>query len=112
MSGFDGGLKNTKSPELNSGLTDVARLENLNVLGLKALGAFRHAEFNGLAFLEAPESTRLDRREMHEDIFTVLAADKAESLCVVKPLHCSLFQCVVPVLLNFLLRRALAAWSG
>jgi hypothetical protein len=28
---------------------------------------------------------------VHEDIFAVLAADKAKSLCVVKPLHCSLF---------------------
>ena len=112
MSSCDRALKHEKPGTLNSGLTDVSRLENLNVLGLKALRAFRHAEFNGLAFLEAPESTRLDRREMYEDIFTVLAADKAESLCIVKPLHCSLFQCVVPVFLNFLLRRALAAWSG
>jgi hypothetical protein len=28
---------------------------------------------------------------MHEDIFAVLAADKAKSLCVVKLLYCSLF---------------------
>jgi hypothetical protein len=28
---------------------------------------------------------------VYEDIFAVLAADKAKSLCVVKPLHCSLF---------------------
>src|SRR4051812_25080043 len=38
---------------------------------------------------------------MYKDIFAVLAADKAESLRIVKPLHCSLFHCVVPVFLNF-----------
>src|ERR1700730_17227741 len=107
-----GAQKHEKPGTLNSGLTNVARLENLNVLGLKALRAFRHVEFNGLTFLEAPKATRLDRREMYEDIFTVLPANKAEPLRIVKPLHCSLFHCFVPVFLNFLLRRSVAAWSG
>jgi hypothetical protein len=40
---------------------------------------------------------------MHENIFAILAADEAKSLCVVKPLHCSLFHFVVPVS-EFLLR--------
>ncbi len=104
--------KHEKPGTLNSGLEEVARLENLNVLGLKALGAFGHGEFDGLTFLKAAESTGRNRREMYEDIFAVLPADKAESLRIVKPLHCSLFHCVVPVFLNFLLRRSVAAWSG
>jgi hypothetical protein len=51
---------------------------------------------------------------VHEDIFAILAADKSKSFCVVKPLHCSLFHCVVPFsfVLNFLLRRSDATESG
>jgi len=115
--------KNTKSPELwvpglrmlllfEKLLGKAERLQNLNVFGLKALGAFGHVELNGLAFLKAAESAGSDRGEMYEDIFAVLPADKAESLRIVKPLYSSLFHCVVPVFLNFLLRRSVAAWSG
>ena len=101
-----------KPETLDSGLTDVALSENPNVLGLKALRAFSHIEFNGLTFLKAPEPIRLNRREMYKDISAVLTADKAESFRIVKPLYCSLFHCVVPMFLNFLLRRSVAAWSG
>ena len=87
----EGVFRNTKSPErLFRAWGGYSRLENLNVFGLKALGALGHGEFNGLAFLEAPESTGRDRREMHENILAVLAADKAESLRIVKPLYWSL----------------------
>src|SRR5579884_1857421 len=126
--------RNTKSPELcSSGLAEIfsqrvcslkasiiqisersrpERLQNLDVFRLEAFGAFGHVELNGLAFLKAAESAGSDGREMYEDIFAVLAADKAESLRIVKPLYSSLFHCVVPVFLNFLLRRSVAAWSG
>src|SRR6266446_5243195 len=70
-------------------------LEDLNVLGLPALGALGHFELHGLAFLQALEAARLDGREMHEDIFAILAADESEALGVIKPLHCSLFHFVV-----------------
>jgi hypothetical protein len=46
---------------------------------------------NCLAFLEALEAARIDRRVMNEHILAVLAADKAKPLGIVKPLYCSLF---------------------
>ena len=109
---FAGGAKLAKPGTVIPGPAEVVRLENLDVFGLEALRAPSNGEFNRLAFLQAAESVRLNRRKMHEDIFAVLAADEAESLRVVKPLYCSLFHCVVPVFLNFLLRRSVAAWSG
>src|SRR5579863_1497376 len=67
------------------------RLDCLYVLGLPALGALGHVELHGLAFLQAAEAARLNRGEMHEDVFAILTADKAIAFGVVKPLHCSLF---------------------
>src|SRR5471030_134583 len=71
-------------------------LRDLDVLSLPALGAFNHVEGHTLTFLERTESVRLDGRVMDEYIFAVGAAQKAEALRVVKPLHCSLFHCLVP----------------
>ena len=48
-------------------------------------------ENDSLAFLKATEAVTLNCREMYEDILAVWAAQKAESLRVVKPLDCSLF---------------------
>ncbi len=89
-------------------------LQNLYVFCLEAFGPLNDVELDCLAFLKAPETVRLNCRKVHEDIFAVLAADKSKSLCVVKPLHCSLFHCVVPFsfVLNFLLRRSDATESG
>ena len=70
------------------------RLQNLYVLRLEALGALHDIELDRLALLKAPETVRLNGRKVHEDVFAVLPADKAKSLCVVKPLHCTLFHCV------------------
>jgi hypothetical protein len=66
-------------------------LDDAHVLCLQSLGAFDDAELHSLTFWEALEATRLNCGKVYEDIFAVLAADKAKSLCVVKPLHCSLF---------------------
>jgi hypothetical protein len=74
-------------------------LQNLYVLCLEAFRPLNDVELDCLAFLKAPETVRLNCRKVHEDIFAVLAADKSKSLGVVKPLHCSLFHCVVPFLL-------------
>jgi hypothetical protein len=49
------------------------RLESANVLCLPALLSFGHSEFNRLAILQAAVSVRLDSREVHENIFSVLA---------------------------------------
>jgi len=80
---------------------NVFVLQDLNVLCLPTLGAFLDFELDRLAFLQAAESIRLDRREMHENVFAGLTADKAKTLGVVKPLYCSLFHVVTFSVLNF-----------
>src|SRR5437879_2323372 len=77
-------------------------LDSLNVFGLQALGAFGDAELHRLALLEALESARLDGREMHENVFARLPADKAVALGVIEPLYCSLFH-VFCTLVSFLI---------
>jgi hypothetical protein len=62
-----------------------------NVFSLKAFGAFYDIERYGLAFLQALEALALYCREMYEDILAAGTAQKAESLRVIEPLHCSLF---------------------
>jgi len=74
--------------------TCEAVLDALDVLCLPALGTFDYVKLHLLTFLKAAESTGLNRREMHEDILTVLAADETIALGVVKPLHCSCFHVV------------------
>src|ERR1043166_8135794 len=76
------------SPDL---LGVTCGLERLYVLSLQALGSLFHLELHRLTFLQAAEAVRLDRREMHENIFAALARDESKTLGVVKPLHCSLF---------------------
>ena len=65
--------------------------EWLYILSLPALGTFRNVELHGLTLLQALEPARLNRREVHKNIFATLAADKTISLRVVEPLYCSLF---------------------
>ena|GEM_PF-1250266 len=71
------------------------RLERADVLSLQTLGTLRHLKLDALTFLQAAESASLNGRKMHENIFATLTADKAIALGVVKPLHCSLFHCVL-----------------
>ena len=68
-----------------------AALERLNVFRLPALGSLGDLELHGLAFLQAPEASRLDGGEMHENVFAILTANKAVALGVIEPLYCSLF---------------------
>ena len=70
-------------------------LDRGHVLCLPALGAFGYFELHCLALLQALEAARLNRREMHENIFAGLPADKAVALGVIEPLNCSLFHIVV-----------------
>ena len=69
----------------------ISGLESLNVLCLPALGALDDVELDALAFLERTEAVALDSGVMHEYILAVGAAQKAETLCVVKPFNNSLF---------------------
>jgi hypothetical protein len=66
-------------------------LDGLNVLSLKPLRSLYDAELHGLAFLQAAEAGSLDSREMHEYIFAALPGDKAKTLSIVEPLHCTCF---------------------
>jgi len=74
-------------------------LDRPHVFRLPALRAFSDAELNRLALLQALESARLNCREVHENVFAILAADEAITLSVIKPLHCSLFHVDVLVFL-------------
>jgi hypothetical protein len=56
--------------------------------------------------VQALEAACLDSREVYENIFASLAADKTVAFGVVKPLYCSLFH-VTDVPFNRFLR-----WSG
>jgi hypothetical protein len=69
----------------------ISCLERLYILCLEPLRALRDIELYLLAFLQAAESARLNRREMHENIFAILPADETKTLRVVKPLHCACF---------------------
>jgi hypothetical protein len=76
-------------------------LGGTNVFGLPALGSLSYVKLHGLTFLQTAEAAGLNGREMHENVFARLAADKAVALGIVKPLYCSLFHMfvlVVPVL--------------
>ena len=72
------------------------RLNNPDVLCLQALGATDNFELNLLAFLKRTEAVALDGRMVHEDIFSVRAAQKTKTLRVVKPLHSTLFHNIFP----------------
>jgi hypothetical protein len=73
----------------------VHLLERLDILSLPSLRTLGHVELHRLALLQALETTRLDRRKMHKNVFAILAADKTVAFGVVEPLHCSLFHIVV-----------------
>src|SRR5438270_4123687 len=68
-----------------------SRLERLNVRRLPTLGSLHHVELHCLAFLQALEAGRVDRRVVHEHVLTVLTANETKPLGIVEPLHCSLF---------------------
>jgi len=72
-------------------LPNPGGLQRLYVRSLPALGSLHDVELHGLAFLQTLETTRVDRRVVHEDILTVLARDEAEALRVIEPLHSTLF---------------------
>ena len=66
-------------------------LQDLHVLRLPTLGPFDYVELDRLAFLQAAEAIRLDRRIVNKYVFAILPADEAVALRVIEPLNCSLF---------------------
>ena len=54
---------------LDSAGIPATRLERLHVGSLPSLGPLHDVELHGLAFLQALETIRIDRRVMHENIF-------------------------------------------
>jgi hypothetical protein len=64
----------------------VSASDGPNVLRLEALPAVRDDELDSIAFGQRFESSRLDVREMDEDIVSIVAADEAVSLVVVEEL--------------------------
>jgi len=81
----------------------LRELERLYVSRLPALGTLHYVKLNGLTFLQALETVRIDSRVMHEDILAVLTRDEAEALRVIEPLHSTLFH-FESYFLNFELR--------
>ena len=74
-------------------------LDALDVLSLPALRAFDHVKLNLLTFLQAAETVGLNGGEVHENVFTILAADETIALGIVEPLYCSCFHDVAVFLL-------------
>jgi hypothetical protein len=72
---------------------NLLSLQRLYVGSLPALRSFNYVELDGLALLKAFKATGADSRVVYENIFTVLARDEPEALCVIEPLYCSLFHC-------------------
>ena len=85
---------NMKAVAEATALLNLNDLQSLNVLSLQTLRSFHDVELHSLTFLEAAEAIGLDRAEMHEYVFAVLARDKPKTLGIVKPLYSSLFHCV------------------
>src|SRR6266567_8622515 len=78
----------------------AASLGRYDVGSLQTFRSLRHFELYTGAFIQGAISLRLDRREMHEDVFSVLPLDKTEALGRVKPLHYSFFFHLPIFLLN------------
>ena len=66
-------------------------LEGADVISLPALRPLGDVKLHRLALLQALESARLDRREVHKNVFATLTADEAVAFGVIEPLYCSLF---------------------
>ena len=60
------------------------------MIGLGAFVSLHDVEFDIVAFLEAFIAVGLNRAVVHEHVWTVVAANKSETLGIVKPLHFSL----------------------
>src|ERR1041385_5843337 len=58
---------------------------------MQTLGPLRHSTLHSSACIQGSIALRLNRREMHEDVLSVLTLDKAIALGCVEPLHRTFF---------------------
>ncbi len=89
--------KSSRNPAAFIG-TFLEKLQHLDVFCLPPFGTFDDVKLDWLAFFQTAKTIRLNGREMNEYIFTIFPRDKAITLRVIEPLHCSLFH-VVPAFL-------------
>ena len=80
-------------------------LESLYVFSLQSLWSLYDVELDRLALTQAAETLRRDCREVYENIFAILTADKAIALRIVKPLNCSLFHVLLNSFFDFYVGR-------
>jgi hypothetical protein len=66
------------------------------VLSLKALRTLDDVELDLVTLVERLKAFRLDCGMVHEDVTPGSTADKAVTLLVAEPLHCSLFSHAIP----------------
>src|SRR3954468_10500246 len=70
-----------------------------DVAGLRSFLSLGGVELDLIAFFERLEARGLDSAEVNEDVFAaVVRGDKAETFCVVKPLHRAFSHCYCPLL--------------
>lgn len=61
------------------------------LFGLESFGPLLNNEGNTRSFIQTSITGRLDRREVDEDIFAILAGDESKALRSIKPLYSSSF---------------------
>src|ERR1017187_3447675 len=81
--GETAGARSTGRSLTASAHCDVGRLQ--------AFGPFGHLKLHSGAFIQALITLGLNRREVYEDIFSILPLDKTVALGRVEPLHCTFF---------------------
>jgi hypothetical protein len=70
---------------------DTLALGDAHILSLQTLGPTDHVKLDLLAFLKRTEAFALDGGVMNEYVVPVRAAEEAETLRVIKPLHSTCF---------------------
>lgn len=64
---------------------------------IQALWALLALKINHVSLVQCLETTLLDRREMHKNIFASRALDEAIPFCAVKPFHYTTFSHKYPL---------------
>jgi hypothetical protein len=69
--------------------------DDANADSLRTLAARSDVELDILSIEEGTTTRTFDVREVHEDIVSVVSADKTEALLIVEELHCAGSHCVL-----------------